>query len=157
MNRFEKKTAESSFSVHALQREWRESRIVEISKYGLTRASGLNPRATLPQSADKNLSDLAGRVFPVVRKLKFLEFGLVPEGRAGMMSAFEMNERETILLDARLESVIEPHAFRAVLGNGHGFTAFVAVRDREKDLPAVNECVKVEMSPANMSTGRILL
>ena len=48
MNRFEKKTAESSFSVHALQREWRESRIVEISKYGLTRASGLNPRATLP-------------------------------------------------------------------------------------------------------------
>ncbi len=109
------------------------------------------------QSADKNLSDLAGRVFPVVRKLKFLEFGLVPEGRAGMMSAFEMNERETILLDARLESVIEPHAFRAVLGNGHGFTAFVAVRDREKDLPAVNECVKVEMSPANMSTGRILL
>ena len=74
-----------------------------------------------------------------------------------MMSAFEMNERETILLDATLESVIEPHAFRAVLGNGHGFTAFVAVRDREKGFPTVGESVKVEMSPANMSTGRILL
>ena len=74
-----------------------------------------------------------------------------------MMPAFEMNERETILLDARLESVIEPHAFRAVLGNGHEFVAFIAVRDREKRCPAVNECVKVEMSPCNMSTGRILL
>jgi len=90
-------------------------------------------------------------------KFKFLEFGLVPEGRAGIMSAFEMNERETILLDAQLDSVIEPHAFRAVLGNGHGFTAFIAVRDREKRCPTVNECVKVEMSPCNMSTGRILL
>ncbi len=74
-----------------------------------------------------------------------------------MMPAFEMNERETILLDARLESVIEPHAFRAVLGNGHGFTAFIAMRDRERVLPAVGESVKIEMSPANMSTGRILL
>lgn len=87
----------------------------------------------------------------------FLEFGLVQEGRAGMMPAFEMNEREIILLDARLDSVIEPHAFRAVLSNGHGFTAFIAVRDREKVCPAVNECVKVEMSPCSMSTGRILL
>ena len=73
------------------------------------------------------------------------------------MSAFEMNERETILLDARLESVIEPHAFRAVLGNGHGFTAFIAARDREKDFPVIGDDVKVEMSPANMSTGRIIL
>jgi len=74
-----------------------------------------------------------------------------------MMPAFEMNERETILLDARLELVIESHAFRAVLSNGHGFTAFVAMRDREKVLPTLGENVKVEMSPANMGTGRILL
>jgi translation initiation factor IF-1 len=91
------------------------------------------------------------------RKLNFLEFGLVQQGRAGMMSAFEMNERETILLDARLESVIEPHAFRAVLSNGHGFTAFIAMRDREKVFPKAGDDVKVEMSPANMSTGRIIL
>ena len=74
-----------------------------------------------------------------------------------MMPAFEMNERETILLDARLELVIESHAFRAVLSNGHVFTAFVAMRDREKVLPTLGENVKVEMSPANMGTGRILL
>lgn len=68
-----------------------------------------------------------------------------------------MSERETILLDARLEAVIEPHAFRAVLGNGHGFTAYVAVRDREKHLPKEGDRVKVEMSPYNMSAGRIQL
>ncbi len=70
--------------------------------------------------------------------------------------AFEMNEREIILLDARLDSVIEPHAFRAVLGNGHKFTAFIAMRDRGKVFSAIGENVKVEMSPANMSTGRII-
>ena len=66
-----------------------------------------------------------------------------------------MNERETILLDALLESVIEPHAFRAVLGNGHRFTAYVAVRDRNKKPPEEGDRVEVEMSPYNMSAGRI--
>ncbi len=74
-----------------------------------------------------------------------------------MMSAFEMNEREIILLDARLESVIEPHAFRAVLGNGHEFTAYIAMRDREKIFLETGERVKVEMSPYNMNAGRIVL
>ena len=68
-----------------------------------------------------------------------------------------MSEREIILLDARLESVIEPHAFRAVLGNGHGFTAYIAIRDRERECPIVGENVKVEMSPYDMSAGRIIL
>ena len=68
-----------------------------------------------------------------------------------------MSERETILLDALLEAVIEPHAFRAVLGNGHTFTAYVAVRDREKNLPETGDRVRVEMSPYNMSAGRIKL
>ena len=66
-----------------------------------------------------------------------------------------MSERETILLDALLESVLEPHAFRAVLGNGHRFTAYVAVRDRDKKPPEKGDRVKVEMSPYNMSAGRI--
>ena len=69
----------------------------------------------------------------------------------------KMREREIILLDARLESVIEPHAFRAVLSNGHGFTAYVAIRDREKKSPGIDESVKVEMSPYNMNAGRIVL
>ena len=67
-----------------------------------------------------------------------------------------MSEREIILLDARVESVIEPHAFRAVLGNGHGFTAYVAVWDREKESPEAGDSVRVEMSPYNMNAGRII-
>ncbi len=67
-----------------------------------------------------------------------------------------MSEREIILLDARLESVIEPHAFRAVLGNGHRFTAYVAAWDREQQCPEAGDCVKVEMSPYNMNAGRIV-
>jgi translation initiation factor IF-1 len=68
-----------------------------------------------------------------------------------------MKDREIILLDARLESVLEPHAFRAVLANGHQFTAYVAVRDREKKIPVQGEEVKVEMSPYNMNAGRIII
>lgn len=68
-----------------------------------------------------------------------------------------MSERETILLDARLESVIEPHAFRAVLENGHCFTAYIAARDRGEKPPEKGDFVKVEMSPYNMSAGRILI
>ncbi len=68
-----------------------------------------------------------------------------------------MNERETILLDARLGVVIDSHAFRGVLGNGHVFTAYIAVRDREKILPGEGDRVQVEMSPYNMSAGRIKL
>jgi translation initiation factor IF-1 len=68
-----------------------------------------------------------------------------------------MKERETILLDALLEAVIDSHAFRAVLGNGHRFAAYIAVRDREKNLPKEGDRVKVEMSPYNMSAGRIII
>lgn len=67
-----------------------------------------------------------------------------------------MKERETILLDARLESVLEPHAFRAALENGHEFTAYVAAWDREQLLPTVGNSVEVEMSPYNMNAGRIV-
>ncbi|MDK2857341.1 MAG: translation initiation factor [Verrucomicrobiota bacterium] len=68
-----------------------------------------------------------------------------------------MGDRETILLDAQLETVIDSHAFRAVLGNGHRFTAYVAVKDREKDIPDTGSVVKVEMSPYNMNVGRIVI
>jgi len=64
---------------------------------------------------------------------------------------------ETILLDARLEAVIDSHAFRAALGNGHRFTAYIAERDREKKRPEIGDLVKVEMSPYNMGVGQIII
>lgn len=74
-----------------------------------------------------------------------------------MSRSLKMNKRETILLDALLEAVIDSHAFRAVLDNGHVFTAYIAVRDRDKKCPETGARVKVEMSPYNMSAGRILI
>jgi translation initiation factor IF-1 len=68
-----------------------------------------------------------------------------------------MSECETILLDAQLEAVIDSHAFRGVLGNGHRFTAYIAVRDRDKRAPESGGFVKVEMSPYSMDVGRIII
>jgi translation initiation factor IF-1 len=63
-----------------------------------------------------------------------------------------MNER--FLLDARIKSVITNRAFRAVLGNGHEFVAFLgAGAEGEPTVPGA--IVKVEMSPCDMSKGRI--
>lgn len=81
---------------------------------------------------------------------------------AGKVSLYDapllkMTARETILLDAQLEAVIDSHAFRAVLENGHRFTAYVAARDREKRCPETGDRVNVEMSPYNMSAGRIII
>jgi translation initiation factor IF-1 len=91
-------------------------------------------------------------------RVNFSKFLLVRSIRAGMMSrSLKMSERETILLDALLEDVIEPHAFRAVLGNGHRFTAYIAVRDRGKPAPENGNRVKVEISPYNMNAGRIVI
>ena len=64
---------------------------------------------------------------------------------------------ETILLDAQLEAVIDSHAFRAALGNGHRFTAYIAVRDRDGKRPESGDLVKVEMSPYDMSVGQIII
>lgn len=67
-----------------------------------------------------------------------------------------MDQGETILLDARLEAVIDSHAFRAVLGNGHRFAAYIEARNREEERPGTGDFVKVEMSPYDMSAGRII-
>jgi translation initiation factor IF-1 len=74
-----------------------------------------------------------------------------------MMGRSKMTESETILLDARLEAVIDSHAFRAVLGNGHRFTAYLAAEDRNKKRPETGEFVKVELSPFRMDVGRIII
>ena len=80
-------------------------------------------------------------------------------GKAGRYDGplLKMSECETILLDAQLEAVIDNHAFRAILGNGHRFTAYIAVRDREKRVPESGDLVKVEMSPYNMGVGQIII
>ncbi len=66
--------------------------------------------------------------------------------------------KEIIELDAEVKAVINTRAFRARLGNGHEFTAFVP---REKTpvtertiLPGVR--VRVCLSPFDMSRGEIV-
>ena len=69
-----------------------------------------------------------------------------------------MRGKEIIELDAKVVGVIDTRAFRARLGNGHEFTAFVP-RERAPEsertiLPGVR--VSVCLSPFDMSRGEIL-
>ena len=68
-----------------------------------------------------------------------------------------MDKKETILLDATLRTVIDKHAFDAELPNGHCFTAFLGRADMGAKLPQVGARVTVEMSPYDMSKGRLVL
>ena len=68
-----------------------------------------------------------------------------------------MEKKETILLDARLKSVIDNNAFDAELRNGHRFVAFLGCGDRVGIMPQVGAQVRVEMSPYDMSKGRLVL
>ena len=68
-----------------------------------------------------------------------------------------MEKKETILLDARLKSVIDNNAFDAELRNGHRFVAFLGRGDRGGVIPQVGEQVTVEMSPFDMSKGRLVV
>ena len=64
---------------------------------------------------------------------------------------------ENFELDATLKTVLNNTAFCAELDNGHGFTAFAgrgAAAQAESLRPG--ERVRVEMSPYDMSRGRIL-
>ena len=69
-----------------------------------------------------------------------------------------MRGKEIIVLDAELTGVIDMRAFRARLGNGYEFTAFVP---REK-WPASGLVfhpgarVRVSLSPFDMSCGEIV-
>ena len=65
---------------------------------------------------------------------------------------------EIILLDAEVAAVIDTRVFRARLGNGHEFTAFVP---REKASVQGRLCpagaqIRVAMSPFDMSCGEIV-
>ncbi len=67
-----------------------------------------------------------------------------------------MDKKETILLDARLVSVIDNNAFGAELRNGHRFVAFFGRVDARRATPEIGEEMKVEMSPYDMSKGRLV-
>lgn len=69
-----------------------------------------------------------------------------------------MNAEEKILLDAEVREVLEQGVYRAVLANGHGFTAFVpdhrtADSGGERS-PGAR--VRVQMSPFDFSRGAIV-
>jgi translation initiation factor IF-1 len=68
-----------------------------------------------------------------------------------------MDKKETILLDACLVSVIDKHAFDAELSNGHRFVAFIGRENAECPLPQIGAHVTVEMSPYDMSKGRLVI
>ena len=68
-----------------------------------------------------------------------------------------MEKKETILLDACLISVIDNYAFGAKLRNGHRFIAFLKRCDADQIKPQVGEQVRIEMSPYDMSKGRLVI
>lgn len=65
------------------------------------------------------------------------------------------SKKELIVLDARISAVIQDRAFRAELENGH---ALVAWRPAESPVECgVGDTVGVQMSPFDMSSGKIIL
>jgi translation initiation factor IF-1 len=67
-----------------------------------------------------------------------------------------MHKKELIVLDATLKNVISNSAFRAVLGNGHEIVAYARGAEKAKAAQlALGDSVRVEMSPYDMSKGRI--
>ncbi|MDZ8119641.1 hypothetical protein [Pontiella agarivorans] len=68
-----------------------------------------------------------------------------------------MDKKETNLLEARIVSVIDKHAFDAELRNGHRLVAFLRRDDFDKGHPQVGATVTVEMSPFDMSKGRLVI
>ncbi len=67
-----------------------------------------------------------------------------------------MSDDEKFVMDAEIVSVISSKAFRARLGNGHEFVAFRGREEESAAPPKVAEIVSVEMSPFDLSKGRIL-
>lgn len=66
------------------------------------------------------------------------------------------DKKETILLDARLLAMIDKHAFHAELENGHQLVAFFNRKNKVGNFIKSGKKVKVELSPFDMSKGRII-
>ena len=73
-----------------------------------------------------------------------------------MKKGILVNKKEKILLDARLLSVIDNNAFDAELRNGHRFVAFFRRGDVHRTRPEIGGEARVEMSPYDMSKGRLV-
>ena len=69
-----------------------------------------------------------------------------------------MRGKEIILLDADVFHVIDNRVFRARLGNGHEFTAFVPRENAPATVPVClpGSRVRVRMSSFDMSRGEIV-
>lgn len=69
-----------------------------------------------------------------------------------------MRKNENIRLDAVLKSVIDNATFNAELPNGHTIVVFPGKTDRERARRSLRtgDRVRVEMSPCDMSKGRIV-
>lgn len=63
---------------------------------------------------------------------------------------------ERFVLDAVVRSVINERAFRAELGNGHEMVAFRGSAEGPAPRRKPGDVVRVEMSPCDMSKGRML-
>ena len=82
----------------------------------------------------------------------------IGRGKGRVPPRKKMNAEEKILLDAEVREVLEQGVYRAVLANGHGFTAFVpghrtADSGGERSPGA---WVRVQMSPFDFSRGAIV-
>jgi translation initiation factor IF-1 len=67
-----------------------------------------------------------------------------------------VQEKDLILLDAILLDKLSMRAFRAKLDNGHVFVVHGGHGDADVPL-SVGDRVRVELSPFDMSTGRLLM
>ncbi len=66
-------------------------------------------------------------------------------------------KKEIIRLDARLVDVVPEAAFLGELGNGHQVVAYARGQDKSKMAELrTGDTVTVEMSPFDMSAGRIV-
>ncbi len=69
-----------------------------------------------------------------------------------------INKKENIILDAVIVNVIGHSAFNAELQNGYRFVAYgLGELARGSETFRIGETIRVEMSPFDMSKGRILL
>ena len=69
-----------------------------------------------------------------------------------------MRGKEIILLDARVVGVLAQSVFRAKLANGHEIVAYADRADRGRVAGVrTGNRVRVELSPYDMSQGRIVL
>ena len=66
------------------------------------------------------------------------------------------SKKENIVLDGRIRGVLGEAAFDVQLENGHRLVGFLLKRDRSGEWPAVGERVRLDLSPFDMSKGRVL-